>query len=644
MAIKHLGNITSEIEPVNTDIKEREIAINTANKTTYTSSDGSNIIRLAIGGTAYDSGTLYHKGDIVTDDGTINGTIQTFISLTGTNNVNRPLPISGISLYWQELDTEKYNASTGGDSNKDNNYDSGQHCPESTLGEYPKTNIKPEEIGATWYIIGLGFDANGDSTEYTFTTGHLTGITVADGDTLTWVDGASGSEVWLHSRYPRIIGERAGMIWRSTETYDIGDIVTHKDPIGGCVETYISKTSPNNNNDPSKNAVAWTRIIDPDTWDSTEVYQDGDIVFWHCKTYIIPPGDGPTIPGDTPPNPPWVEVTVGKERGGVLWDTTFDYIIGDLVTVGDIIYRAKTNNNNKIPPSNPNDWENMTWGQVPLGGIIMYDGLFSKIPASFALCDGTNGTPDLRDRFVYGTITESNIGDTGGVATATMPNHSHSVTHNHPSYNTQGGGGGTSHNHSINHNHNSVNTNSVSSSHTHSINHDHAVVWSTSNSRTHTHSINHNHSSATTSSNGSHKHEINTGENAKHYNVGAADQETIEPGTYSHWGTEYMRSAGSHNHTLNLPNYSGTSGGSTSTAHSHQVDVPNYSGTSGASSSTSHTHTVDLPNYTGTSGNSASASHTHVIDLPSITVTSSSVGSGNNIPPYFKLAFIKRII
>ena len=39
---------------------------------------------------------------------------------------------------------------------------------------------------------------------------------------------------------------------------------------------------------------------------------------------------------------------------------------------------------------------------VPVGGIIMYDGLVASIPAGWALCDGTNGTPDLRDKFVIG--------------------------------------------------------------------------------------------------------------------------------------------------------------------------------------------------------------------------------------------------
>jgi hypothetical protein len=41
-------------------------------------------------------------------------------------------------------------------------------------------------------------------------------------------------------------------------------------------------------------------------------------------------------------------------------------------------------------------------GGVPVGGIIMWSGTIAAIPANWQLCNGTNGTPDLRDRFVVG--------------------------------------------------------------------------------------------------------------------------------------------------------------------------------------------------------------------------------------------------
>lgn len=39
---------------------------------------------------------------------------------------------------------------------------------------------------------------------------------------------------------------------------------------------------------------------------------------------------------------------------------------------------------------------------VPAGGIIMWSGNIASIPAGWYLCDGNNGTPDLRDQFIVG--------------------------------------------------------------------------------------------------------------------------------------------------------------------------------------------------------------------------------------------------
>jgi len=38
--------------------------------------------------------------------------------------------------------------------------------------------------------------------------------------------------------------------------------------------------------------------------------------------------------------------------------------------------------------------------QIPRGIICMWSGSIATIPAGWAFCNGANGTPDLRDRFV----------------------------------------------------------------------------------------------------------------------------------------------------------------------------------------------------------------------------------------------------
>ena len=67
-------------------------------------------------------------------------------------------------------------------------------------------------------------------------------------------------------------------------------------------------------------------------------------------------------------------------------------------------------------------------GLVPIGGIIMYNGSFAAIPTNWQLCDGTNGTPDMTDKFVYGTNTEGQLLDSGGSADAVNVAHTHTAS------------------------------------------------------------------------------------------------------------------------------------------------------------------------------------------------------------------------
>jgi len=60
---------------------------------------------------------------------------------------------------------------------------------------------------------------------------------------------------------------------------------------------------------------------------------------------------------------------------------------------------------------------------IPSGIIAMWAGLISAIPSGWVLCDGANGTPDLRDRFVKGASAAQEAGGTGGSATHTHANH-----------------------------------------------------------------------------------------------------------------------------------------------------------------------------------------------------------------------------
>lgn len=84
-----------------------------------------------------------------------------------------------------------------------------------------------------------------------------------------------------------------------------------------------------------------------------------------------------------------------------------------------------------------------TYG-VPSGFIGMWSGSTETIPTGWALCDGENNTPDLRDRFIVGAGSTYAVDATGGsttkaisgsvgsttLATSTTPSHSHKSVSN----------------------------------------------------------------------------------------------------------------------------------------------------------------------------------------------------------------------
>ena len=70
---------------------------------------------------------------------------------------------------------------------------------------------------------------------------------------------------------------------------------------------------------------------------------------------------------------------------------------------------------------------------LPSGLIAIWKGSTTTIPSGWVLCNGQNGTPDLRDKFVLGAGNNYTVGDTGGekehaLTIDEMPNHTHSVT------------------------------------------------------------------------------------------------------------------------------------------------------------------------------------------------------------------------
>ena len=67
-------------------------------------------------------------------------------------------------------------------------------------------------------------------------------------------------------------------------------------------------------------------------------------------------------------------------------------------------------------------------GTIPVGGIIMWSGSIASIPTGWALCNGSSGTPDLRDRFIVGAGNNYSVAGVGGTTDSQLPAHTHNVT------------------------------------------------------------------------------------------------------------------------------------------------------------------------------------------------------------------------
>jgi len=97
---------------------------------------------------------------------------------------------------------------------------------------------------------------------------------------------------------------------------------------------------------------------------------------------------------------------------------------------------------------------------IPTGLISLWSGSIGSIPSGWNLCDGSNGTPNLTDRFIVGAGSSYAVNGTGGAtsasltstnlpahthtATVTDPGHTHTTSNTLAAYNTQTLSGGPS--------------------------------------------------------------------------------------------------------------------------------------------------------------------------------------------------------
>ena len=75
-----------------------------------------------------------------------------------------------------------------------------------------------------------------------------------------------------------------------------------------------------------------------------------------------------------------------------------------------------------------------TVSPIPTGAIFLWSGSIGAIPSGYVICDGTNSTPDLRDRFIIGAGNSYAVAATGGSADAITVTHTHTATVTDPGH------------------------------------------------------------------------------------------------------------------------------------------------------------------------------------------------------------------
>ncbi|MCB0686366.1 MAG: hypothetical protein KDC53_07570, partial [Saprospiraceae bacterium] len=142
-----------------------------------------------------------------------------------------------------------------------------------------------------------------------------------------------------------------------------------------------------------------------------------------------------------------IELKVGGTSRYIHVNSAGEIGISDGGTFGNIL---------KFSPADQTITHNgVNGGIIPAGGIIMWNG--GAVPDGWALCNGQNGTPDLRDRFVVGSGSTYAAGSNGGSSAVTLdttnlPRHAHDFagntgtngahTHNTPIRHREGVGNG----------------------------------------------------------------------------------------------------------------------------------------------------------------------------------------------------------
>ena len=90
------------------------------------------------------------------------------------------------------------------------------------------------------------------------------------------------------------------------------------------------------------------------------------------------------------------------------------------ISLAKLLHGDSNNNGKFLRANNGADptFETITIPQAFVSGmIILWSGNVNSVPSGWVICDGSNSTPDLRDKFVVGANNAYAVGATGGATT-----------------------------------------------------------------------------------------------------------------------------------------------------------------------------------------------------------------------------------
>ena len=103
-------------------------------------------------------------------------------------------------------------------------------------------------------------------------------------------------------------------------------------------------------------------------------------------------------------------------------------VSGDLILTGGLTLDGSAGTSGQVLVS-AGTGNTPAWGNAFVAGMIMlWSGSSASIPSGWLLCNGSNSTPDLRNRFVVGAGDTYAVGATGGSADAIVVSHTHTAT------------------------------------------------------------------------------------------------------------------------------------------------------------------------------------------------------------------------